>query len=404
MKSSTGSAFAWLQAFQLRFHGPMEREFQRHHAAKNWRFSQLALLSGILLFACYGVLDIVLADRYQNFLLLFRFAVMLPLLLLAFGFTYSERYREHMQGVLGVTAIGTAAGLSYMICHAFEEIGDSYYFGVIITNFYAQAFARMQFVPSTIAAVSNVLVFNILIHLLIDKLPPTYVITTNYFVISAGILGAVTSYTIDKLERQAFRQNQVLSDSNRELERRSRTDSLTGLPNRRGLSEKLASLERDSQLTGKKFAIALVDIDHFKQINDTFGHECGDIVLRRVALALRRFLRSADVVGRWGGEEFLVIFPHGNGAGARLAALKLNAAIRALGVTHGAEPVTVTATFGVAEGGASEPVDEVIRRADAALYEGKSNGRDMVVLHVDMHGRPPVRRPGGQPDPSGSRK
>ena len=155
-------------------------------------------------------------------------------------------------------------------------------------------------------------------------------------------------------------------------------DPLTGLPNRRSLT---TELEREHALARRGrpvFSVLLLDVDHFKGVNDARGHAAGDRVLQEIARRLRARARTSDVVGRWGGEEFLVVAPDTDVSGARILAEGLRAAIAETPMVVGSGRVRVTASVGVAAW-ERETVDELLGRADQALYEAKAAGRDQVV-------------------------
>ncbi len=158
------------------------------------------------------------------------------------------------------------------------------------------------------------------------------------------------------------------------FEQLSRTDPLTGLANRRAAVEAISAASVVQRRGGAPASAILLDVDHFKQVNDRHGHDVGDQVLKAVADALQRSVREQDLVARWGGEEFLVLVRGPLDAAAALAERILDA-IRAI-----AEPIAVTATAGVAACDPGGDVDACINAADAALYRGKEGGRDRVVL------------------------
>jgi diguanylate cyclase len=157
------------------------------------------------------------------------------------------------------------------------------------------------------------------------------------------------------------------------------TDGLTGLANRRHAAE---FLQRELARTGRHGAetsIALCDVDHFKRINDTLGHNVGDVVLRWVAESLVGGVRTTDLVSRWGGEEFLVVLPDSGPAIARVVAERLRGRIEK-GRMSDETVGTVTMSVGVAcTEGPIDP-DALIARADAALYRAKNSGRNRVVF------------------------
>ena len=158
------------------------------------------------------------------------------------------------------------------------------------------------------------------------------------------------------------------------------TDGLTRVSNRRHLEMLLEEEEKRAARYGNPFCVLLLDIDHFKSVNDAFGHDVGDKVLREMADLLFTSVRSVDHVGRWGGEEFLIVLPEVGLEEARASAVRLRGLIEA----HAFEPAgTVTASFGVAEFSRGEGLDVLIRRADAALYGAKQEGRNSVKTDAD---------------------
>jgi two-component system cell cycle response regulator len=159
------------------------------------------------------------------------------------------------------------------------------------------------------------------------------------------------------------------------------TDPLTGLMNRRSFLDALGREHSRAARHGLPMALAMVDVDHFKRVNDTHGHDVGDLVLRAVAASLADVARKSDLVARWGGEEFVVFLPQTGAAGARIAAERLRRAIAALRpVTSGGVEVPISASFGLASTSSAAPVEELLARADRALYLAKERGRNRVEL------------------------
>lgn len=167
------------------------------------------------------------------------------------------------------------------------------------------------------------------------------------------------------------------------LEQMSATDQLTGLLNRRSfLSRSIGELSR-ARRSSEGVAVIMVDIDHFKTVNDTWGHSAGDEVLKAVAEALRNEIRDHDLAARWGGEEFLVFLYASTKNGAQIAAERLRQAIERCEIIVDEKKIEVTATFGVAWESISTDsnLDLMIRQADQALYAGKSGGRNCVNMY-----------------------
>ncbi|BAT58116.1 putative diguanylate cyclase YegE [Variibacter gotjawalensis] len=169
-------------------------------------------------------------------------------------------------------------------------------------------------------------------------------------------------------------------ESELNLRRLASTDSLTGLLSRRSFHSEANRIINLGQRYGTRAACIAIDLDHFKSINDRFGHAKGDEVLRRTTQACAKALRKADILGRIGGEEFAVMLPHTDPEASREVVEKLRAAIANVMFDYEDEPFTVTASFGLAQFDRSvKDIDELLRRADIALYEAKKAGRNCYV-------------------------
>ncbi|WJY18492.1 diguanylate cyclase [Alteriqipengyuania flavescens] len=179
------------------------------------------------------------------------------------------------------------------------------------------------------------------------------------------------------LKRSVRRESEIRN----ELRRIAATDELTGLANRR---EFLAALDR--AVAGAKrrrapLAVAMLDIDHFKRINDTFGHPAGDAVLRRVALTAVDIVRAEDLVGRLGGEEFAVILPAAPAQSAFDVCERLRLAVQSSDLElETGSAISVTLSTGIAALGPHDTAESLLARADQALYDAKNGGRDRVLL------------------------
>jgi len=166
-----------------------------------------------------------------------------------------------------------------------------------------------------------------------------------------------------------------------DLRHRSRHDGLTGLLNRRAIEEALLGQMQRSRRTGEPFTVLMLDLDHFKTINDRHGHAAGDLALRHAAASLKGELREVDAVSRFGGEEFLVLMPGATVATALPVAERLRTALVTSAPTVEGATLLLSVSIGIAQW--REPTEEsslLLMRADAALYEAKLHGRDRVVI------------------------
>ena len=184
---------------------------------------------------------------------------------------------------------------------------------------------------------------------------------------------------VKQLQDQLRHQNAL-------LDLLSRTDVLTDLSNRRHLDEELARRVGEARRYHDPLGLVLLDIDHFKRVNDLYGHPVGDDVLREVARRLKGELRLEDIAGRWGGEEFLVILPRTDLAGVVESATRIRVAVAATPIIAGDHMINVTISGGCADGAGESPA-ELLRCADERLYQAKAAGRNQIIASTAL----PVR-------------
>ncbi len=209
--------------------------------------------------------------------------------------------------------------------------------------------------------------------------------------VNASLLEITAQYedTTQRLE-MALREKEdlmrLLERKNDELARLAATDSLTGLANRRRFTEALHATLEDASERGESVSVVMIDLDHFKKVNDTYGHQCGDEVLAEAARRFALGFRASDFIGRIGGEEFAVILPATDRAGAELAANRCRNFIAASPIAcKDGSSVAITASFGGTTWDPCDPdtsVSEMLSRADARLYTSKKTGRNKVTWDV----------------------
>jgi diguanylate cyclase (GGDEF)-like protein/PAS domain S-box-containing protein len=202
---------------------------------------------------------------------------------------------------------------------------------------------------------------------------------------SSAVVGAVETFT----DATGLLQAQEAAESARHD---SLTDPLTGLANRRLLDAVLVSRKEDLDLQGLPFGVLILDIDHFKGFNDTYGHDVGDMALKVVADTLTGALRGGDTLVRWGGEEFAVVAAQVDEAALGVIAERILRLIRVTHVPVNGVAVPVLLSIGGAMAAAAEPLDRLFQRADQALLQAKSAGRDRYVLDTPSVAPRPSRR------------
>ena len=223
----------------------------------------------------------------------------------------------------------------------------------------------------------------------------TYLLSTFIPIVLSTILIFFTYYliaiAIDQTKRQQQLENQRnvnnklkkaqkrLEALNQKLDLTSRTDSLTGLYNRRHMEQRIKEEYEQYQRTGSEFALVLADIDFFKKVNDIYGHDCGDCLLKLLSEDLRKFIRESDTVARWGGEEFLLLLPATNEENAVGLAERINKTVQEHRYDYENVVLLVTLTIGVSVIRHEDTIASIIKKADIALYQGKRAGRNCVI-------------------------
>jgi two-component system, cell cycle response regulator len=185
-----------------------------------------------------------------------------------------------------------------------------------------------------------------------------------------------------RVGRRSVDLHRQIEAKNRLLEELALTDSLTGLPNRRAIESWSSRQLSGAARHAFAFWMVLIDLDHFKRINDNFGHEAGDVVLKRFGEILRTHTRLSDISGRIGGEEFLFVVTHADKGGVRMVVDRIRQQLAAEKFVFEGQAVNVTASFGIAgfSGKSAPAFEDLLAQADDALYQAKDRGRNRIEL------------------------
>ncbi len=208
--------------------------------------------------------------------------------------------------------------------------------------------------------------------------PP--VLELAHFVLASGMLVAVVFLTAqwNRLRDRLKSQRLELANAFEKIQLLASNDDLTRLPNRRHMNAVLSQEERRSDRLVRSVCLALLDIDHFKKINDTYGHAAGDEVLKGFATQLRETLRSEDVLARWGGEEFLLLLPHTTEESAMQVLMRIQSRLGSITIDGEVGSLVITFSGGLTAIRSEERIADAIKRADLAMFQAKSDGRNTI--------------------------
>lgn len=199
---------------------------------------------------------------------------------------------------------------------------------------------------------------------------------------------------ISGLRGKVRQRNRELKEAMARIQELVNIDELTGVYNRRRIVQALSEESNRCRRTPGAYSLGIMDVDHFKDVNDTYGHQAGDEILRELAKAVVSELRAIDSFGRYGGEEFLLVLPQTALAGARIKSERLCRTIQGLRFNGLPSDFSISVSIGVAEAFPEENTEDTLARADRALYAAKENGRNQVVCCSAINPADWVRPPG----------
>lgn len=241
-----------------------------------------------------------------------------------------------------------------------------------------------------LGSVSPIIVFGILTMLIACLVTTRFsnglvntIRRTKSFVVTIAKGELHTKFDEDILRRkdELGEMGRCLIEMQKSLRELVEQDILTGLYNRRSGENLLRQTHENHRTEGTPFCVAIGDIDHFKNVNDTYGHECGDVTLAEISARIKEHMRGKGFVARWGGEEMLLVYDNMQLDAAVSCMKELMEEIRTQGIAYGETVINVTMTFGITEGNNGK-IEHIVRDADAKLYEGKNSGRNRIVYEM----------------------
>ncbi len=298
------------------------------------------------------------------------------------SFWVNRRGQPHMAMLLGVFEVAAHAVLAVIFIG--WDSGFHYYI-VSLTPliFYSQSWRLST--KLLLTGMLSGLYVSMYFHALLS---PALVICDPAKLRAVGVVNILTMFIVFAALAYYYRlaatnAETALTQANLTLKQQAHRDALTQLANRHDLSERIEALVSAYRIRPETFCVILADVDNFKLLNDTYGHKVGDAVLVHAAALLRGCMRENDMVGRWGGEEFLALLPATRADGACHLAERMRRQIASAPFPADGRSIVVTMTFGVAE--YEREIDAVtcIDRADRAMYDGKIRGKNCVRVHAE---------------------
>ena len=379
----------WLAEFSDR---DMEASFQNHVQTILTRQLRTALMVWGVLLMLFAIPDYIALGLTRSFyyLLGYRIAMLMVLLTFTFIITPATSIFRISYPVMWFIIVYVSGFMLFFIYRP-----DAVY--LVIGVLMIQLLALLVFIPirfimafyAAVYAVICILLTRFVLGTTMENMIALFII----LLLPVGV-GALTANRLGMMHRREFALWAMTQKINRqlenEIERRIKletvlkelaaTDPLTGLYNRREYDMLFQHEIERAKRMNTPLSVGIIDLDHFKKINDTYGHSAGDEVLKQTAVLFRENLRSMDIIGRWGGEEFIILLPGIAIDQANLTGNRLLQALESTNIDAGTVSIKITATIGITQLLRDDNMDKVIRRADDALYKGKGAGRNRVEI------------------------
>ena len=339
-----------------------------------------AIVVGTIVYLLYSVLDFrFVPETHRPTIWLIRVtALMVPLVVfLLSNSRHFEKYRHLLLAMVGFTA---GIGLIAMLSVLSVDSANNFYPGLILATFYTYNFVGTRFIYAFGVDLSLLFIYN-LIFGVIQHYPGWVLLSHDFFIVSANLIGGLAGYFNEQQRRLLFLRERELDEERHQHLTRALHDTLTGLPNRELLSDRLETAMAMALREGGSYSGLFIDLDGFKAVNDNLGHQAGDRVLQVIAHRLKKVVRDSDTVARLGGDEFFVVARGiANKADASGLGDKLIAAIR--------EPIpelpcnlALSASIGICLFPyTAMSAADIIRRADQTMYQAKMSGKDACIV------------------------
>ncbi len=377
------------KSFRLRFPPEQEELFEKETSAERSRELYVRGYAALLIYLFFLISDRYMIPDIFQLAIFIRVGIFTPLIIAAMliqKFSPPPSIRESLESV---AVFLIALSLVFLISYSGSELSVIYHPGVSLAIIFANLIVKLRF-HHAVAVSSLIFVLYIACIPFYTGNSPAIQTFNVVFMLSSIMISLVANYSLEKETRKNFllihrekQKNLSLNEENTELQTLSGMDGLTGIANRRAMDTYIINLLRND--SGSERGVILVDIDFFKDYNDTYGHQAGDECLKKVAGALHSVVREqADLTARYGGEEFILLLSRTDREKLMKIADRILEIVADLAIPHEASRVSdrLTVSCGLALGSPDSPaaMEALIGMADKGLYRAKREGRNRAVF------------------------
>lgn len=367
------------------YEGVIEQEYRNDLLPGLRRQARLAILMGLALWVLFGVTDTLFLYGYAAQNLVYLHAIIISIAVMAIMSTYLPQFNHANQVIIMLVAIVTGIALT---CKMLLMPGVSvlhYFPGMLLLVFWSYTYSGLRFIPALLSTILISIGF-VMVCVMQFSQTTSDLISYNLYLAAANILAAASSYSIELQSRKLFLVRREIDSERIHHLSRALHDSLTHLPNRELLEDRLELAISQSMRDERQCAGFFIDLDGFKEINDTYGHEIGDMFLQEVAARLRDIMREADTLSRIGGDEFFVLARDiADRNAAKVLGQKLLQQLQQPFMLSEIHTIPgITASIGVSFFPYRHcSAADIVRRADQAMYRVKRGGKAGIAFAED---------------------
>lgn len=387
--------------FGLWFHPvAVERGYRLETVGVQRIQARLALVMGVVLYLLHGLVEVGFNGDHQPFFWVVR-ALVMAAGLTALVYTFLPSFTRLSQRILTLVSLAPSFGILFMMAFLSGVTFMEYTAGLMLVMTWVFLFIGLSFVRALLINLLVLALFNALFLVGIQPLGEILV-RYNFYLVSTLLICGFSAYALERQRRQLYLRRQELESERNRHRERALHDHLTNLPNRYQMEQRLEQAMARARRHGRLGAGLFIDLDRFKPVNDTHGHEAGDRVLRQVAKRLQACVRETDTVARMGGDEFFVLLEDlETSERIHEVALRIIETLsRPFPIDEqdpGSPVVTVGASIGICEfPDMTASPSQVIDHSDRAMYEVKRSGRNGYCFHRTTGPGEVIHPPGAQ--------
>ncbi|MFC1674040.1 GGDEF domain-containing protein [Pseudomonadota bacterium] len=367
-----------MHVMNLRFlDARLEQDFNKYALPLELLQGRWAIAIGCIAYVSFGLLDFWFAPPDDRVTLTLWRVFFMGLAYSVMFCSYRPWFARFSPQLFALTGLSAGLGMLTVFSYLDPDVIAYYYPGLMMVAFFTYNFVGTRYIYALgvdllLLALYNVLAFQwgYETHLLI---------THDFYLVTVNMIGGTLGYLTERNRRNLFLRERQLEHEKAFHKERSQHDDLTALFNRRAFFEQGNRMLSSTQRYEHPLSVLMMDVDHFKTINDTHGHGVGDQALKAVACAIQNSLRETDLVGRIGGEEFTAILPETSLAGAKKLAERIRQTVAEQHVEGAGAPVELRISIGVSEAHGDASLDTLLFESDKALMQAKAEGRNRVV-------------------------